>query len=322
MSKPSLTCEIASDQDDLREEVLRGLTQEPKTLPCKLLYDQRGSQLFDEICELPEYYPTRTEIEIMSRYAGEMARLIGPNACIIEPGAGSIVKIRYLLNALVDPVSFVPIDISAEHLRQAAADVGADYPDLLVHSIEADYTQELEMPATLPAADRVVAYYPGSTIGNFLPTEAIAFLKRLARLVGPGGGLLLGVDLHKDVSIIKPAYNDAQGVTAAFNLNILQVVNNSLGSDFDPDRFEHRAVFNDRESRIEMRLISRRRQEVSLDGQCIQFEPGEPIITEYSYKHRLEDFQKLAREAGCEVEQVWRDHRGWFSVQYLTVSEV
>jgi dimethylhistidine N-methyltransferase len=311
--------DIAGDQDQLLAEVLDGLTRTPKTLPCKLFYDQRGSQLFDEICELPEYYLTRTEIEIMSRHAPEMARCVGPNACIVEPGAGSSVKIRYLLDALSEPACFVPIDISAEHLRQAAAEIERDYPELLVHPVEADYTRDLVLPSTLPAADRTIAFFPGSTIGNFLPDDAARFLRRMARLVEAGGGLLIGVDLHKSAAIVEPAYNDARGVTAEFNRNILNVINNTFGGDFDPDLFEHRAFFDARQSRVDIRLVSTVWQTVSLARRRIHFDRGEPIITEYSYKHRQEDFQALARRAGMEVDHVWQDARGWFSVQYLTV---
>lgn len=318
MREGNLTLEIAADRDLLLEEVIEGLTATPKTLPCKLFYDDRGSKLFDAICELPEYYPTRTEIEIMTRYAGEMAEGIGPNACIVEPGAGSSIKIRCLLDALDHPAAFVPTDISAEHLRQSAAEIQMDYPDLPVYPVEADYTQEWELPDNLPESERTVVFFPGSTIGNFVPDDAVAFLKQIARLIQPDGGLLIGVDVCKDKSIIEPAYNDSRGITAEFNRNILNVLNNHFGSAFDPDLFEHQARFDKARSRVDIRLISTTDHAVALDGHTIRFKKGEPILTEYSYKHRLEDFEALARRAGLQRKKVWLDDSQWFSVQHFT----
>lgn len=324
LNEPTAHQAIAVDTDQLAREVLSGLRQNPKTLPCKLFYDERGSQLFDAICELPEYYPTRTETSILKQHADSIARTVGPDACIIEPGAGSTVKIRHLLGALERPRVYVPMDISGAHLSASVRAVRDAYPDLRVVTVEADYTRDfaLDEPALRPPGrstpGRRVVFYPGSTIGNFLPSEAIAFLRRLRGLIGTDGGILIGVDLRKDRAILEAAYNDARGVTAEFNLNILNVVNEMLGADFDPALFHHEAVFDNRAGRIEMRLVSAVDHTVQLLGTALRFVPGEWIVTEYSHKYTLADFARLADRAGFAVEQVWRDERHWFSLQYLT----
>lgn len=305
--------------DTFREEVARGLRQTPKTLPCKFFYDERGSQLFDQICELPEYYPTRTESAIMCQHIIAIAKLCGPRCLLVEYGSGSSSKTRILLDHLTQPAAYVPIDIAREHLVHSAIALKVRYPKLQVLPVCADYTQRFTLPTPQTSAARVLVYFPGSTIGNFQPHEAQTFLAHIAQLCGPGGGLLIGVDLKKDTRILEPAYNDGQGVTAKFNLNLLRRMNDELGTDFNLNQFRHRAIYNKQVGRIEMHLISECEQTVHLDDLTIAFEPDEIITTEYSYKYSLEDFRQLARRAGLKVEQVWTDERQLFSVQYLTV---
>ncbi|HJZ93999.1 MAG TPA: L-histidine N(alpha)-methyltransferase [Gemmataceae bacterium] len=302
-----------------RDDVLAGLSARPKTLPCKYLYDERGSQLFDRICGLPEYYPTRTELAILWRDAGAMAAELGPDCLLIEYGSGSSLKTPLLLERLRDPIAYVPVDISREHLLASANAVAARFPNLEVLPVWADFSGEFQLPPTKRTERRRVVYFPGSTIGNFGPAEARRLMEGIARLCGPGGGFLVGVDLRKSVAILEPAYNDAAGVTAEFNLNLLVRINRELGADFDPDSFEHRAVFNSDESRIEMHLVSRRRQVVRVAGATFRFAAGETICTEHSYKYTPEAFRHLARAAGLELRRVWVDDAGLFSVQYLDV---
>jgi dimethylhistidine N-methyltransferase len=304
---------------DLLAEVLEGLSQPRKHLPCKLFYDERGSRLFDRICELDEYYLTRTELAIMRRHAAEMAHSIGPQARLVEFGSGSSVKIRLLLDHLKHPAGYLPIDISTRHLLAAAESIARDYPDLHVQPIGADYTQPLELPPLPPHALRNVAYFPGSTIGNLDRAQAIQFLRRTTALVGARGGLLVGADLVKDKAVLERAYNDAAGVTADFNLNLLRVLNRSFGANFALDGFAHEAVYDDAESRIEMHLISRRAQSVCVGEQGFELRAGEPIVTEYSHKYTLPAFARLAEEGGMRVRRVWTDPERMFSVQYLEV---
>jgi L-histidine Nalpha-methyltransferase len=310
---------IQPPADDLLGEVLHGLSQPRKHLPCKLFYDERGSRLFDRICELDEYYLTRTELAIMRRHAAEMARRIGPRARLIEFGSGSSVKIRLLLDHLKEPAGYLPIDISTRHLLAAAQAIARDYPELAVQPIGADYTQPLALPAAPAHALRDVAYFPGSTIGNLDRRQAVEFLRRTAALVGARGGLLVGADLVKDKAILERAYNDAAGVTAEFNLNLLRAINRAFGADFALDGFSHEAVYDDAESRIEMHLISRRAQSVHVAEQRFQLREGEPIVTEYSHKYTLPAFASLAQDGDMRVARVWTDPERLFSVQYLEV---
>lgn len=303
------------EADTFLEDVHEGLGQAQKTIPSKFFYDARGSQLFEEITELPAYYPTRTEMAIMERFIGEMVARIGRQCLLVEYGSGSSLKTRILLDNLIDPVGYVPIDISREHLMQSAAVLKERYPHLHILPVCADYTTDFHLPDIEGA--RPVVFFPGSTIGNFTPEEATDFLQHLAEVVGPGGGLLIGVDLRKDVSVIEAAYNDAQGVTAAFNKNMLVRINEELGGTFHLDRFQHRAFFNESHSRIEMHLVSLGNQCVRVGEMQIPFRDGETILTEYSYKYSLEHFAALAAHAGFNVEQVWTDARDYFSVQYL-----
>ncbi len=307
--------DLCPETDTFLDEVRDGLQQPQKAIPAKFFYDVRGSQLFDQITELPEYYLTRTEIGIMQRFVGEMVERIGPRTLLVEYGSGSSLKTRILLDHLTDPVGYVPIDISKEHLLRSAATLAAAYPGLAILPVCADYTSAFRLPDLDDA--RPVVYFPGSTIGNFNPDEARAFLRRLARVVGPGGGLLIGVDLKKDIAVIEAAYNDAQGVTAAFNKNMLARINRELGGTFDLDLFKHKAFYNRAHGRIEMHLVSLANQCVRIGVLQVPFRRGETLLTEYSHKYSLDDFAALAASAGFAVEQVWTDDEHLFSVQDL-----
>jgi dimethylhistidine N-methyltransferase len=311
--------DCAPDTSDFLKEVLHGLSQAQKTIGCKFFYDERGSQLFDAICELPEYYPTRTELGIMQAHVVDMAKCLGSSCMLVEFGSGSGIKTRVLLDHLQKPVAYIPVDISRECLRNSAAMLQARYAALRVLPVCADYTQAFALPVVeVPFARRAV-YFPGSTVGNFTVREAHDFLCRVAQLCGRGSGLLIGVDLKKNSSILEAAYNDAQGVTAAFNLNVLRRINQELGGDFDLHEFEHRAIYNKAAGRIEMHIVSRREQTVRVGNCVFRFQTGETILTEYSHKYSLDDFARLATHSGWQVQQVWTDERQLFSVQYLTV---
>ncbi len=307
------------ESQQLRTDVLKGLTATRKSLPCKYFYDAIGSRLFEEICDLPEYYLTRTEVAIMRDHAEEMAARLRPRGLLIEYGSGGSHKTRILLDRAAGLAGYVPVDISCEHLRSAAAGIAADYPGLEVFPVCADYTASFEIPRTGTAPSHRIVYFPGSTVGNFDPEEARAFFVRIRGTVGRGGGLLIGVDLKKDRATLEAAYDDAKGVTAAFNLNILARLNRELGADFDTERFAHRAFYDEEHGRIEMHLKSRVAQIVHLGETTVAFEEGESILTEYSYKYSLAEFARLAAAAGLVVERVWRDGGQRFSVQYLRV---
>jgi len=313
--------DISPGQTASLAEVLRGLRSPQKELPCKLFYDDRGSQLFEQITALDEYYPTRAEQRIMRGARTEIAAQAGPECLLIEYGSGSSQKTRILLDNLERPAGYVPIDISREQLRASAAALAHAYPRLRVLPVCADYTASLQLPTQLPACKRRLAYYPGSTIGNFVPDDARRFLTRIARVCGRDGGLLIGVDLKKDPMMLHRAYNDALGVTAAFNLNILARLNRELGAEFALDQFRHYAFYNPVFARVEMHLVSLTEQVVRLSDVNIHFDRGESIWTEASYKYNPAEFATLAAAAGWRVEQVWTDDRGLFSVQYLSVIE-
>lgn len=300
----------------LRDEALRGLRAERKTLPPKLFYDETGAELFERICTLPEYYLTRAELEILETRTGEIAELAGPRAALIEYGSGAGVKIRLLLDALTEPAAYVPIDISAVQLADVAAEIAAEYPALSVRPVAADYTRPLQLPP-LPAGSRRVAFFPGSTIGNFHPTEAAAFLHRIRRTVGRDGALVLGVDCRKSADILNAAYDDAAGVTAAFNLNVLRRLNRELGASFALDRFAHRAFFNEAASRVEMHIVSLEDQAVDVAGVRIDFEAGETIWTESSYKYDRDALEALVTSAGFRVTKLWSDCADRFWVAFL-----
>lgn len=310
-----------SDKNFLND-VLDGLSDKQKSLPCKYFYDETGSQLFTQICETPEYYVTRAELAIMREHADDMAERIGENARIVEFGSGAGEKIRLLLKALVKPYSYTPLDISIEILQQSAEQLRTEFPSLMVTPVAADYTRPLaDLPLFDSANDakqgRKVVYFPGSTISNFTPTQAEDFLQQIAGLLESDGGLLIGVDTVKSDEILNAAYNDAAGVTAAFNKNLLHRINEELLGTFELDKFRHHAFFNRTESRIEMHLISEVDQTVSIAGTDIRFKAGESIHTENSYKYSKESLESLARKAGLNIRYSWSDQAGLFGVHYL-----
>lgn len=320
MKSPESTVEVHDFQpttESYRDEVIGGLSRSPKRLPSKLFYDERGSRLFEEICELDEYYLTRTELAIMEAHAPEMAESLGGGIALIELGSGASVKTRILLDRLRAPAAYVPVDISRDHLEQAAASLADDYPALCVAPVCADFALPFDLPSDVDADARRVVFFPGSTIGNFEPPEAIALLQNIRAICRRDGGLLIGIDRKKSVAIIEAAYNDAQGVTAQFNLNMLSRINGELDADFAEDQFEHRAHYDRTHGRIEMHLVSDRKQTVRLDGHQFSFADGESICTEFSYKYSLDDFARLTGAAGFRVEKCFSDESEMFSVLLL-----
>ena len=308
-------------RDEMQGEVLAGLRQRQKTLPCKYFYDEKGSRLFDAICALPEYYLTRTELGIMEMHVAEMAAALGAQLILVEPGSGSSLKTRLLLEHLSDPVAYVPVDIAREQLLHAADQLNRLHPQLEVLPVCADFNQPFEVPAPARVAARTAVYFPGSTLGNFNPMEARQLLSHMRRLAGRDGALLIGIDLRKDVAVLEHAYDDAAGVTAEFNLNLLSRINQELGGDFDLHRFKHRAIYNAPEGCIEMHLVSSQAQSVQVAGERFEFRSGEHILSERSYKHTPEGFAALAGRAGLQIERQWTDDRRYFSVVYLTSLE-
>lgn len=310
--------DFSPDAEVMLEDVLRGLALPEKNIPSLYFYDQRGSELFDAITELPEYYPTRTEISILERHGEEMARAIGPGARLIELGSGSALKTELLLARLQEPAAYVPVEISRDHLLASAARIAADFPGLEVLPVTADFTEPFDLPEPRHhQVQRNVAFFPGSTIGNFPRSMAADLLRSTSQEVGPGGAMLIGVDLAKDPRTLERAYNDDAGVTARFNLNLLERLNRELGADFDLAAFSHRATWNEAECRIEMRLVSAVEQSVRVAGQEFAFQAGESLVTEYSHKYTREAFRALAEANGFLVEQVWTDPGQLFSVQLL-----
>jgi L-histidine N-alpha-methyltransferase len=303
----------------MREEVLAGLQAAQKKLSPKFFYDAHGAELFERITTLEEYYPTRSELAILEARVGEIAALAGPAVSLVEYGSGAGHKVRLLLDALDAPVAYVPIDISGEQLERVAASLRDDYPQVDIHPYRADYTRPLELPR-FPMARRRVAFFPGSTIGNFEPTAAAGFLRRVRRSVEDNGALIIGVDRRKDPAILEQAYNDQAGVTAAFNLNLLTRLNRELGATFDLAQFRHQAVFNDEASRIEMHLESLVDQVVTVAGVAIPFRAGETIWTESSYKYDLPRLEQLAADAGFRIDQLWSDPDQRFWVGFLAAA--
>ncbi|MCC6143524.1 MAG: L-histidine N(alpha)-methyltransferase [Candidatus Hydrogenedentes bacterium] len=302
-------------------DVIDGLSRPQKTLPCKYFYDKRGSELFDMICTLPEYYPTRTELAIMQDHAAAITDALGSDVMLIEYGSGSSLKTRLLLKTLRGLAGYVPIDISRRYLLSCSGKLKGEFPGLAIHPVCADYTQPLQFPASVQRAPKRVVYFPGSTIGNFFPADAQRFLERMARSAGRGGRLLIGVDLQKDRETLEAAYNDSQGITAAFNLNVLRRINDELDGDFTLDAFEHRAPYNGWEGRIEMHLVSRTDQTVTVAKRNeFRFSAGESVRTECSYKYTVDSFARLAAAAGFTLDEVYLDERALFSVQLLTVA--
>ncbi len=299
-------------------EVLDGLSQIQKMIPPKYLYDQKGSAIFEEICGLPEYYPTRSELEILSANAREMANLVGEDSVIIEPGCGSGHKVRNLLKELQGPAAYVAMDISSSSLEKLQEDFDHEFPDLNVHSICADFSEDVEFKVLKEFENnKKVVFFPGSTVGNFLPGDAIRLLQKFSVWAGQNGGLLIGVDLKKDHRTLELAYDDPQGVTAAFNLNLLNRLNAELGTSFDVHHFTHEAFYNEALGRVEMHLKCQVPQEVAICNSLIQFKRGETIHTENSYKYTVDEFCDLAAKAGLSLKSYWKDCRNLFCVYYF-----
>ncbi|MBT3992379.1 MAG: L-histidine N(alpha)-methyltransferase [Rhodospirillaceae bacterium] len=310
--------DLQPETDDFLGEALAGLALPQKSIPPKFFYDAAGSKIFDQICEAPEYYVTRTEIALMEDIQAELNALVAPGSIAVEYGCGSSLKIRALLSALPDPAEYLAIDISRTHLINTVKEIAADYPNIRVGAICADFSDALEWPeqASLENAPRL-AFFPGSTIGNQTPEEAVQFLARVRHMVGDEGYLLIGVDLKKDVDILNRAYNDAAGYTANFNLNLLHRMKRELGAQLDVSNFAHDAFYNEAAGRIEMHLISQRDQSVELGGQSFSFKKGESIHTENSYKYSIADFEDLARQSGFEALKSWTDADNLFSIHYM-----
>jgi dimethylhistidine N-methyltransferase len=301
------------------QEVLQGLQKPRKELPSKYFYDETGSHLFDLICELDEYYITRTELKIMQAFLHDIVDVLGPQCMLVEYGSGSSTKTRMLLNALPDLAAYVPIDISKNHLQGTVTTLAKTYPTLDIVPVCTDYTRPFTLPIPTKPVKRRVAYYPGSTIGNFDPEAACHFLHNIASTF-PGGGLLIGVDLKKDCTLLHKAYNDRSGVTAQFNLHLLERINQELYANFQLDQFTHYAFYNPTLGRIEMHLVCGKSQHISIGNTVIPIKQAESIWTESSYKYTLEEFAQLATRAGLKVEQVWLDEDALFSIQYLSVT--
>jgi dimethylhistidine N-methyltransferase len=297
--------------------VLEGMRKHPRQLSPVWFYDELGSFLFDSICELPEYYLTRTELQIMSQHAADMAHHIGPDAAIIELGSGTSTKTRQLLTQLESPAAYVPVDIARDHLLNAASAIARDYPTLRVIPICADFTRPFDLPISVHAARRRVVYFPGSTLGNFDHEDARGLLQRMRHIIGANGAVLIGIDLKKDPRVLERAYNDRAGVTAEFNVNALRHLNRELGTDFDLEAFEHLAVWVENQSRVEMHLVSKREQDVHVGDETVHLGKGEHVTTEFCHKYTLESFADLAATAGLAVSRVWMDPAKLFSVQLL-----
>lgn len=302
---------------DFFGEVLAGLQQRPRRISPKFFYDERGSELFDAICRTEEYYPTRTEQQLLQTHVAEIAELIGARCLLIEPGSGNSEKVRYLLDEL-QPAAYLPMDISRDFLFQAAEQVASDYPWLAIHAACVDFTAPLNLP-WCPANSRRLIFFPGSSIGNFEPVQAEAFLRNLQGVAGEQGSLLIGVDLKKDPTILNAAYNDSDGVTAAFNLNLLHRIQRELNAELDPASFRHHAFYNEQQGRVEMHLVSQQAQQLKINGEVFDFDKDESIHTESSYKYTVEEFVELAGRAGFTSRQVWTDPDQLFSLHYFDV---
>ena len=312
--------DVEPAKSDFLSEAIAGLSSTPPTLPCKFFYDERGALLFQKICELPEYYITRTELDILKRNSAEIASHLGARIALIGLGTGPGTKTRILLEKLQEPVAYIPVDISKDQLQTSATLFHKRFSQLEILPVCADYLQPFDLPSSLQTANRNIIYFPGSTIGNFEPRDANLFLRRLADLCGKGGGLLIGVDLQKDRDVLEQAYNDREGITAQFNLNLLVHANRELGADFDLGNWRHRAIYNSSAGRIEMHLISEIDQTVHIADHEFCFSSGEKIITEFSYKYTPEGFAALANTAGFEFARMWTDDARLFGVFYFTVA--
>ena len=314
------TAEIEITRSTFFRDVTKGLSNPQKELPSKYFYDELGSELFEEICTLEEYYLTRAELELMETHSEEICSSIGQNTLLVELGSGSSKKTRLLLDHLDHIAAYIPVDISSDFLNSAADTLRTEFPNLTVHPLAADYTRPFPLPFR-EEAERTVLYFPGSTIGNFTRKRARKFLERMAGLLEPGDGFLIGADLLKDRNILEAAYNDNNGVTAQFNLNLLRRINRELDGNFDPDQFEHLAYFNEDKSRIEMHLKSVAEQTVTIGGKAFHFLEGETIHTENSHKYSTEIFGKLVSGL-FSIEKTWSDRDGFFSLFYLMPAKV
>ena len=306
------------EQSDFLAEVISGLSQSPKSIPPKFFYDETGSYLFNKICETPEYYVTRTEIALLNNNGTEISALIGTASNVMEYGCGSSLKINALLSALHEPAEYLAIDISHEHLIQTAKSVAKTFPAVKVGALCADFMEIVDLPKEFGVTGKApLLFFPGSTIGNQTPGEAGQFLGRVRNLLGANGSILIGVDLKKDKNILNRAYDDAEGFTAAFNLNLLKRMKNELKAEVDVGSFYHLAFFNEQQSRVEMHLVSKRAQTITLEGSTFEFLPDETIHTENSYKYSLKEFSKIAENNGFTVRKTWTDQNKLFSIQYL-----
>ena len=309
--------DLAPGEESFRDAVLHGLARPRKAIPCKFFYDERGSALFERICRLPEYYLTRTEIAILEQNADEIAAQMGAYSRIIEFGSGASRKARILLQALDRPIAYVPVDISREHLRVAAASLADDFPEVAIVAVCADYTGPFALPLLPGPSGKRVGFFPGSTIGNFEPGAALRFLLNCAHILGPGGEMVIGVDLKKDSRVLDAAYNDRAGVTALFNLNLFERINRELDGDLDLDLFEHFAFYSEGNGRIEIYIRSLADQQATIDGRRFNFAAGELVHTEYSYKYSVAEFRELAAGAGFRPVDTWTDPGALFSVHYF-----
>ena len=315
-SNPSDCLDSANDQDGILNEVLTSLTKNQKELPCKLFYNERGSKLFEEISELDEYYLTKTEISILNDNIEKIAQYIDKNAIILELGSGSSRKIRIILDNLKNPIAYIPVDISKNFLIESAERLVEEFNNLKIIPVVADYTKPFSIPKINPSCNKIVCYYPGSTVGNFIPGKAAEFLKNIAVLCGKKSGLLIGIDLKKNRAVIEKAYNDKKGITAKFNLNILDNVNNSLHTDFDLSKWQHEAFYNENKGRVEMHLKSLEDQFVRVNGTAIKFKKYETIHTENSYKFSIEEFEELIN-GFYTLKNYWTDNSQKFAVCFF-----
>ena len=307
--------DLAPASEEFREQFIAGLAQIPRTLPPKFFYDETGAALFSKICDLPEYYITRTEMQILRDSGPEIAETLGSKIELIGLGTGAGTKTRILLENLDSPIAYVPVDISKEQLTQSTAAFSQSFPTLEILPVCTDYLQPFELPTPIRVPARKIVYFPGSTIGNLEPIGALNFLKKIKAMARPaGGGLLIGVDLKKSKTILERAYNDSSGVTAAFNLNLLARANRELDADFELGQWQHRAIYNEKAGRIEMHLISRTNQSVCVGDHTFTFARGEHIISEFSYKYSPEEMIALANRAGLRFEKFWTDRKRLFGV--------
>lgn len=315
---PSEFVNHAPSTSSVLKEVLAGLSKSQKALPPKLLYDKRGSEIFEKICLLKEYYPTRAETEILKNNAIDICKMIGEDSIVVEPGSGAGDKIRHLLPHLKNPKAYVPIEISKEILLRMTDEFTDEFPHLKVIPVCADFNQPIELPLTLESERaKKVVFFPGSTIGNFNPHEAISFLKNMAKLVGHGGGLVIGVDMKKAPEIFQLAYDDPHGVTADFNLNLLERLNRETSASFDTRNFVHEAKYDEKLGRVEMHLVSKISQLVRVNETVFRFKEGETIHTESSYKYTVDEFSELGAKAGWEIKKFWKNKENQFCVYYF-----